>query len=175
MKKYFVFLITLLFFMAACHSKEEAPQPVSDLPAATQEGKYTIGCYINGKPWVPQPYITWGASPFLEAVYKSPWNNFTTIQAQIPSLGQFLTLVAEDVKLGHNTMMQRSKACYTDYQNGCFNGRDYLLDTTYIRNLNITKIDTVKQIIAGTFEFRAISPVCKDTLYFTQGRFDTHY
>jgi hypothetical protein len=52
--KIFFFLLSMLAapplaMMPACRKHTETPDP---LPPATQEGKNTFGCYIDGKPWV---------------------------------------------------------------------------------------------------------------------------
>ena len=41
---------------SSCH-KTTVPNPEPDLPTATQEGKGTIGCYFNGEPWLPKPFL----------------------------------------------------------------------------------------------------------------------
>jgi hypothetical protein len=41
--------------------------------------------------------------------------------------------------------------------------------------MNITRLDTVSQIISGTFYFDCINEETNDTLHITDGRFDMHY
>ena len=57
----------LVLMASSC--RKAPPEPEPDLPPETQTGAGTIGCYINGKPWVPQPYLSIGTNPFLEVNY----------------------------------------------------------------------------------------------------------
>lgn len=58
----------LVFMATACH-KSAPPEPEPDLPPETQTGAGTIGCYINGKPWWPKPFLAIGVDPYLEVAY----------------------------------------------------------------------------------------------------------
>ena len=175
MKKYLILLVPLLFFMAQCHkTPTPEPNPTPDLPPATQEGKGTIGCYINGKPWVPKPYISIGGPKFIEVVYRESDNGFFALNSYIDgSLNQSLYLRTYETKIGDNKLVKRSPQDYKDYsfQGNCLS---FIIDTTISRNLVITKLDKVNGIISGTFEFTAYNE-CGDTLKFTKGRFDTRF
>ena len=50
-KSLLLFLIFALFF--ACN-KDDEPTPEPELPPLTTEGLNTLGCYINGEPWVAE-------------------------------------------------------------------------------------------------------------------------
>ena len=173
MKKYLILLIPLLFLMAQCH-KSPTPDPEPDLPPATQEGKGTIGCYINGKPWVPKSYISIGGPKYMEVVYRESDSSFFALSANIDgSLNQTLYLRAYETKLGDNKLSKRSLHEYIDYHYPS-NCEAFRMDTTKIRNLKITKLDKTANIISGSFEL-TVANQCGDTLKFTQGRFDTQF
>ena len=176
MKKYLIFVFPLLLLLAYCHKPPEPePNPEPDLPAATQEGKGTIGCYINGKPWVPKPYIAISKPQFFEVVFDETRDNFLGILAHRDgSLNQRLGIFSYSTKIGNNLLVTHNTMSFYDLSdsNKC-NGSIYLLDTTKTRTLVITKLDKEKRIISGTFEFTATNDKCNDTLKFTKGRFDT--
>ena len=173
MKKYLIFLIPFLFLMAQCH-KTPTPDPEPDLPPATQEGKGTIGCYINGKPWVPKPYIAIGVPHYLEVVFDESRNNFFGLEANKDgSFAEQMNIYVQNASLGRNTIIRFNAESFYNSNNGnnCFR---YYLDTIKPRILDITKLDKEKKIISGTFEFTAFNN-CKDTINITKGRFDTYF
>ena len=189
MKKYLIFVFPLLLLLAYCHKPPEPePNPEPDLPAATQEGKGTIGCYINGKPWVPKPYVAIAISPFLKASFNS-WdeNRFYLKGIKINSntsasttFESIMLLSVKKLKIGNNLIDTINTSLSA---NPIF--RDYLvsdinrcsafdIDINKVRILTIRRLDTSLNIISGTFEFTAFNP-CGDTLRFTKGRFDTNF
>ena len=171
MKKYLIFLIPFLFLMAQCH---KTPTPEPDLPPATQEGKGTIGCYVNGKPWVPKPYIAIGVPHYLEVVFDETRNNYFGLSAiKDGTFTEYLTINVFNAKIGDNNIVTRNIESFynSNKGNGC---AEFYLDTTKIRTMTITKLDKANKIISGAFELTAINK-CKDTLIITKGRFDTTF
>ena len=176
MKKYLVLLIPLLFVMAQCH-KTSPPDPEPDLPPATQEGRGTIGCYINGKPWWPKPFLTLGPK-FLEVSINLLNNSFflSSIYTEKDKPNQYLDISCDNPKIGINTIfIYPSSSGAVDYfldYSKTGNCISYFIDTTKIHRITLTKIETTGVgILSGTFEFTAFN-TCGDTLRFTQGRFD---
>lgn len=53
--------------------------------------------------------------------------------------------------------------------------RWFKMDTLYDHEIIITRLDTVANILSGTFHFRAIDAANMDTIYVTEGRFDKVY
>ena len=47
-------LLPALLGLSQC--KKNDPNPVDQLPPATQTGANTFGCLVNGQPWLPQGY-----------------------------------------------------------------------------------------------------------------------
>ena len=168
-------VVWLVLMASSCHktpTPESNPEP--DLPLATQEGKGTIGCYINGKPWVPKPYVAIGIPKFLEIVFDESRGNYFGLRSiKDGSLSEYLNINAFDVKIGNNIIVSRNIESFYNSLGGN-NCSNYYLDTTKTRILILTKVDKTANIISGTFEFTAINN-CKDTLVFTRGRFDTKF
>lgn len=52
MKK--ILLILLVVAFSACNYDRETANPISQLPQATQTGKNTIGCVVNGEALLPK-------------------------------------------------------------------------------------------------------------------------
>jgi hypothetical protein len=51
--KYLLLISTVIFLAASCN-KDDTPPPEPELPPLTTEGLNTLGCYINGEPWVAE-------------------------------------------------------------------------------------------------------------------------
>ncbi len=169
----------LMFMAAACHKNPPEPEP--DLPPETQTGAGTIGCYINGKPWWPKPFLAIGVNPFLEVTYGGVNPGLIYLGARIPisegvSAASLNILVLPWAKKGDNQIWYDPSPggkIFTSYdtifKNPCAGFR---LDTLKTRRLTVTKLDTVGVgIVSGTFEFTVFN-TCGDTLHFTKGRFD---
>lgn len=178
MKKILFLLSFCCFLMAQCH-KTATPDPEPDLPPATQEGKAIIGCYINGKPWWPKPYLT-VSQKFLQVCYGCGGPQSFGLSGLIPNgknSGSLTVYVPFNAKKGDNEIYYDkgpSSYVFVAYDSSfvkyCSDG--FRLDTTKTRRLTITKLDTIGiGILSGTFEFTAFN-TCGDTLRFTQGRFD---
>lgn len=170
----------MILLASSCH-KTPTPEPEPDLPPATQEGKGTIGCYINGKPWWPKPFFRTWSDPYLEVGYGGVDPGTFYLSAVIPTskgvgAGSLDIYVLPIAKKGDNEIW------YDPFQGYIFTSYDtisfargcgqFRLDTLKTRRLTITKLDTTGvSILSGTFEFTAFNN-CGDTLHFTQGRFD---
>jgi hypothetical protein len=173
---------------------EPDPEPDPDycpevLPCATQTGKNTFGCYINGAAWVADI----GANIFDPTLHK--------IQANLDEIGYrtdnggylsltgrrtndttsgFIKIYIKPVtELGEinnaNTEKVYGSALIlkTDKVN-VLSTLSFELDTLFDYKFEITHLDTVKNIVAGRFSFIGITP-SKDTIKVTQGRFDVDY
>lgn len=170
--------VAWLFLMAsAC--RKAPPDPEPDLPPETQTGEGTIGCYINGKPWVPQPFLSIGTDPFLEVNYGGVNPGLLYLGARInknPNSSSLTIFVKPWAKKGDNEIWYNKLSDYAfiNYDTAAFKNpcNGFRIDTLKTKRLTITKLDTVGVgIISGTFEFTAFN-VCGDTLRFTKGRFD---
>jgi len=136
------------------------------------EGKNTFGCLVNGNVWLPKGDLFVSG---INADYTS--GKFLVLGASIRSSSysssfSFLifdpilnnkTYILKDTSIARAVFYERvsnNKSCsYENYQ--VFDG-----------SLTITKFDTKKSIVSGTFQFSTYNPSCGDTIKVTQGRFD---
>ena len=176
MKKYIIFLIPVVFLLVQCDQTPVPTPNIPDLPRATQEGKYTIGCYINGKPWVPKPYISIGGSRYLEVTYDTSRANFFALSSNNyirDSVNDYLRFYVNNASIGNNNILF--------FPEGIFRGgasskyKVFILDTTKLNFLKLNKINTNDRIISGQFQFTAITDDRHDTIIITDGRFDTKF
>jgi hypothetical protein len=191
-------LITLFAFLIgiialACHKGNDLPPytgplPIdyTVLPPATQEGKNTIGCKINGKVWVPR--VPFGAvtytdvTAFFSEKSKLGYGNFALNLVDIDekiqdwmSLGfnpsyfmqqdYHTSPDSTDIKRFFVSMQRLNNYYDIDYSK-----------TNYSNRFTLTKIDTLQNFISGTFEFTLYRDNNKkDSLKITEGRFDLKY
>ncbi len=70
----------ILFFMVAAIVSCNKDAPINtDLPPATEEGKNTFGCYIDGSPFVAKVRFTIGGPMAVSAMFDEE-TNYLTIQ-----------------------------------------------------------------------------------------------
>jgi len=179
MKKFF-----LLLLLAGVQCKKSYPPP-NILPPLTQEGKNTFGCNINGLVWIP--YYACGLieipnrckelSSLVSVVDTSrklpiDWQ-LTVIRELKPGGGAFSAFYL-GARIGQTGNL------------GSFFSVTYRKDSIYynpqypINNasnaINVTRVDTLNQIISGTFYFTLFnSSDPKDSVVVTDGRFDVTY
>lgn len=191
-------LITLFAFLIgiialACHKSNDLPPytgplPIdyTVLPPATQEGKNTIGCKINGKVWVPR--VPFGAVTYTDKSVgfdekKNLGNGYSVFN---------LVDIDEGIQDWLNISFDPSHFNPTDYYTspnpipkkrffallsrlGKYYDMDYTM-TNYSNRFTLTKIDTLQNFISGTFEFTLYKDENKkDSLKITEGRFDLKY
>jgi hypothetical protein len=174
MKEFFNLIITAFIIVTlAASCKKEKVNPLDKLPPATQEGKNTFGCLVNGEAWTPKGN---NGTRNLYISYDPTRNNgaFTLSTYRITSnSNQGLTLFADNINYQKqftfhppvtSIILFDNYACYYDRDNN-----EYRKGT-----LTITKLDVSNQIIAGTFEAILAKPGC-DTVRITDGRFDMRF
>lgn len=170
----------LALTLAGCKKNE-----VDALPKATQEGKGTMGCLVNGKAWKPYGAPQFGsANPY--AVYWRLRDNRRQV-----SLTLFFTRQADDRPssmdfyvpnvsgLGTITLDQpadpiitSANPAYAYYSiSNIYPNPAYLTGPTATGNLTLTRFDTVARVVSGNFAFtgRAADGT---TVQVTDGRFD---
>jgi hypothetical protein len=174
-----------LTFMA-CHKEQEDCPP--GLPCATQTGEDTFGCYINGEPWVAEigpniwdPTVHAIAAQYDESAYFMDHNNFLYLKGAryTDNTNGFITISINPlVSAGiiHHSQVSHlnSNGLITYIENGLTTDAiSFKLDTLFEYNFEITRLDTVKNIISGKFSFTGTSP--NDTIKVSEGRFDVKY
>ncbi len=170
MKKLFYFLIFIL--LTSCESCDDIINPKTELeklPPATQQGKSTYGCLVNGKAWVTR------TSTDALADYQS---GVLQISAGIDETNrdQGITLaVLGGITQGLTYSLANNPKCEAVF--GWIKTSvtcSYDGDKTLNGKLTITKLDQVNLIISGLFEFNTFTPGC-DSIKVTDGRFDLLY
>ena len=174
----FILLLACIGF-SACEKEKTPPTELEKLPAATQEGKNTFGCLVDGKAWTPK----WGGllKPGITPYYNNVLGNFSIITYFYKngkfesgfSIGQKFAPFFEPgtyfMDIGQSNYFLISKTCVDSV----------ISDSRIYHNINgvfqITRLDVSTGIISGTFEFDAVSETCQDTVRITEGRFDIKY
>lgn len=176
-------LITAVLILSVCcfaECKKNKPD-ANGLPAATQEGKNTLGFLLNGQPWKPQGFSGTGN---LSIDYDQGFNNgilgivgYRTLTASDKT--QFILGIVDSLNFLNApfTLIIKKKslgALNFSTKNYC----DILhTDTTIYQSgkIIISKLDRMNRIIAGTFEGILFKQTCGDTIRITDGRFDMKY
>jgi hypothetical protein len=172
----------LLLALASC--KKDAPD--AGLPPATQEGKNTGGCLINGEPFVATEYagnILTNPIPPLDGGFSFGSVYIVTLRGmykrQRASLMLFLRQrVIGAYPLNLNTvyypqgdpLQMESHATFSTAGSG---GETYGTSAQHTGHVVLSRMDYQAGIGAGTFEFTAASPSDPTkTVIVTYGRFD---
>jgi len=167
----------LAFASTSCKKDEICDHP--SLPCQTHEGKNTFGCLIDGVPFVAKTsFSIGGAVPvsgsfdestqylIIEGSKEDPSEKIETVKIRayvLSGVGSYSMWVTSSSAQGYT---------YFNNTNVCTYYHD--LDNKGI--INISFLDTEKNIIAGTFSVTLINPDCtKETLTISQGRFDFGY
>lgn len=152
---------------------ESSPKQLTELeklPPATQSGKGTFGCLVDGKAWVIERVSN------VQADYQI---GHLSVSAGL-SNDSFIAIMSIDVN--DNDLKEQlyvltesglngNYARYYDYNSSC----EYLTTNTYTGIVSITHLDKINFIISGTFEFEVYSADCTQVIKITDGRFDIHY
>ncbi len=171
-KIYVLFHLLALGSLFACQN-----EPAATLPEATQVGRNTLGCLVNGEVWLPKGSIDRSA---IRAGYGDGTFFIETdrISEPLPSKNlrsYFSFVIEEDVYEEKTYFFEKKnyldrKVVYVDYLQNCF-----YVDSTHIGKVTITKLDTINHIIAGRFEFTLPGKDGCETIFITDGRFDITY
>lgn len=142
------------FVLISC-DKDDNPQPVNpvdQLPPATQTGKNTFGCLLDGKVFTPGN----GANP-LDCVYQLiDGEYYFSLQANSEISTNLIRIGCSTQKL---QISQGSTYQLNDKIDGNAFGK-YFFETDFsytsqiqTGELKITKLDFTKNIVSGTFWF----------------------
>ena len=167
-------LILSVFCFAQC--KKSAPDS-NGLPAATQDGKNTLGFLLNGQPWKPQGVRGTGNlsidfdPSFNQGIFSIVAYNFNTPLSEqfIIGVKDSLNFINAPITLSLNRLSLYSVSYNTpcDYFN-------QLNDVTSSGSMTITKLDRTNHIISGTFTATLNKTGCTE-IKITDGRFDMKY
>jgi hypothetical protein len=152
------------------------------LPQATQEGKNTFGCLIDGKPYIPN-----GGGSF--SGIKPIYGGFLVLSSKPYKLGiyvytyeksgQKIEIYLNDYLLGKHILNSNTSTIpasvdpqdYASYTSVL--GDKYITSSKYTGQITIIKADTAIGIVSGTFDFEAVTSIGQ-TVTVTKGRFDVN-
>lgn len=171
-------LILTVFCFAEC--KKSNPDS-NGLPAATQDGKNTIGFLLNGQPWKPQGVRGTGNLSidfdpgFNQGIFGIVAYNFVpTVSEQFKiGIGDSLNFVTAP-KTYPITRNSLTGISFTNFDCGYYYSWSTEIDVT--GSLTITKLDRINRIISGTFYATlAKAGLGCGTIKITDGRFDMKF
>ncbi len=180
MAKYRITLqILFLLFMSGCELFKSADK-TDQLPPATQEGKNTFGCLVNGKVWLPKGN---NGTANLDASYDPNFQGASIFDLSAYKINtdidrQYFYLFATNVTTGGSydlSSVQLGTITF-DYSYESSTDCNYNRDSVVFRTgtLTISKFDLGQGIISGKFLGVLARPNC-DTLKITEGRFDMKF
>ncbi|MBD3748435.1 MAG: hypothetical protein IE931_02965 [Sphingobacteriales bacterium] len=188
LKPFILYLLLIGFLLFSGMQCKKDATGIDALPPATQEGKETFGCLVNGEAFTPKGYIfNPDGGPTLSSYYQ--YLNSSTAQGFYFNLSarykksgpnKSVSIGADNViiKQGQTYILknyQNSNEIYGSYaiiSNGLIN--EYSTINDYKGELYISKFDELNQIVSGTFWFDAVNDK-GDKVEVREGRFDVHY
>lgn len=169
------YVLSLAVLLTGCNRDDK-------LPDETDTGSNTFGMELNGQIWTP--YVP---SPATSIVSKDPSlyyytsSNELIIDAQrITNNPGFIRLAGVFKKPGEYNFSYRAYSIQTDckaktqYSDTSLCISPYILRDSAKSKLVITKFDTVRKIVSGTFELE-LEDSFQKVIKITRGRFDSHY
>jgi hypothetical protein len=176
----------LIFSMVCCLACQKEPPPGPEiidynvLPPITQEGKNTFGCKVDGEVWVPRVelFVPWFDKVCV--LFESGLGSGNII-SRVITLNQ-----DDEMQLYFGPTFLQTGKYYLPEKNDSTNTtsvRFRILSTVYrlpdmsdpTKNwVEVTFIDTVKNIVSGRFQFDLKSED-NQKISVTEGRFDMKY
>lgn len=164
-------LLSFILFSAGSCEKDNDPQ----LPPITQTGKGTFGCLVNGEVWNADPLLF--GSPL--GASNNQWEDRRWV---IDAVGNDYTIILE---LCGDSVLNGTSFLTGTSEESCSNGtihkkNSQLVTSTFqttntnIGKIMITKYDTIKRIISGTFYFDAVNS-SGEKIDVREGRFDIKF
>ena len=181
-----------LLGLTQCLMQGEGAYPTQPMPAATQTGANTAGCFVDGQLWVAHYYNTTIGASNPKPVY-AWWNN-ASLGGPILSLS-LLKDNADQTLVHHDTSMNielpgitRAGTYVLDLRpstrgrgpNGYASftlrkptpDQEFLTDAQHTGTLVVTRFDTISRVVSGTFAFTARHAATGTVVRVTEGRFD---
>ena len=173
--KFLILGSLVIFFMISCKENEEDKPDKFAMPPLTSIGANTMGCYINGSPFVADikydSYMGGGRmSPFI-AYYEHKIIYTDFLDNDMDNSDISLVFFFND------TIGMYNIPGYTDYGVTEFTDFSYLGGKTFkviMDEPHWVKISGYEEnkFISGTFRFTGVNKDAGDTIRITNGRFD---
>lgn len=176
-------LLALAIGLIAMGCRDREPNP-NVLPPATQEGKNTAGCLVDGKVLVFSNNI--GNQGYERSEYGEPGNGFSLklYMTQIRKRDMGFSLIMRSNKelelnkkyiIGNN-YTQNDVDFPADNLFIVYNDVGYMTDDNHKAEIVFTKLKTqFKGFVSGTFSGKLISPETGKVITITEGRFDKDF
>ena len=182
MKQLILIVLSFILLSSSCR-KNKSGNPVDQLPPETQIGANTFGCLVNGEVFKPGGAQLSGGSLNCNYQFLDKGYYFRLSAAKQPSGSSTQTAVSlftDSLKIyqGEKLILKnRTKGNpYGQYLGIGNNINDWLYETSasYIGELWIKKLDSINQIVSGTFWFDAVNSNGQ-MIEIREGRFDVKY
>jgi hypothetical protein len=160
------YCITLLFLLALlfsfCDKFKKKVKVKEELPIASQEGKNTFGCMVEGEVWLPKNYDPLNS---IFSSYKpitlSYYNKNLTVRAKQKTkqyTERSINIYSKNItKAGLYKLylddFNKTTTAYVFTDLNLKTSTVFPISDTANSNLIITKLDTVAKIISGSFSF----------------------
>jgi hypothetical protein len=175
-----VVLMIIVTILVVFSCRKSAPETV--LPLISNNGTHTIGFFLNSEIWIPYdrgkheqyelPKPTLDKDGHLKI-------SATRIDEKISARNWFCIEIDRGCKSPGSYPIS-SKSCKSPYQTYYY-GRNknrkediYSIDTLQPHFIEVLHLDTINQIISGTFQFDAFTQA-GDSIKVRSGRFDLKY
>lgn len=144
------------------------------LPKATQEGKNTFGCKVDGEIYIAQIQgISFsGAKPVTVNNFQTNGFILSTIDSRTGESYSKRVLIQLPYLQTTGKYQLGSSSSYGQYEFNYSPGPNYQTDATHTGTVTITRCDLTNQIYSGTFSFTAIDNNTGQVVKVTDGRFD---
>ena len=172
-------ILLLLIILGLVSCKDRQPDP-NVLPESTQTGANTAGALVDGKVWVAttKPINTMGGL----GTRAGKINNITYFQIDLRNIDGISRILiksaVDDFKLNEKYVLTEtpdtSDYNYAIYQKDNSNGYSTKPHSEFYGSVKITRLDLQNEIIAGTFEFKAVDK-SGNVVNVTEGRFDKKF
>ena len=170
-----VIVITIVGLTFTGCKKKKSENPVENLPAATQEGKNTFGCLINGVAFIPGARIGSLSHPLELNInpFRLRGSDLTERDLVTPSI--FIILNNIVPKEGTEYILNDAINSIGEYNISInTNITSYKTNATNTGKLKITKYDMTNHIVSGIFSFDAVN-TNGEKVEIREGRFDVKY
>ena len=164
----------MLVFAFACDKDDHDNET---LPPATQSGKGTFACYVDGKAFIDKSGGWFNCFyQFVEGEYyfsiegevNTNKNTNTPWGISLGTIGRTLS-TGDIIQLGED--INTSGGAFFTFS---INNSEYsTTNQDYLGELKITKMDFTSHIVSGTFWFDVKHPITGETVEIREGRFDT--
>ncbi|MFT6816130.1 MAG: hypothetical protein ACJAZ3_002048 [Sphingobacteriales bacterium] len=180
-------LLTVLFFSFLIFTSLSCKKNKQNiLPEATQEGKNTFGCKVDGEIFVGQSrksdnFLTpdcEGARSSITILKDDSNNNYFFVKVvgsncKDKSMSVGVNLSLEKIQVGKYDLNFKSIGARKEHSGDFLNEEiptSFITNMQYNGSCELKKIDTITNIISGTFSFKAFNG--EDSVNVTDGRFD---